>query len=102
MKHLKSHLIRILVIAALTLPWATAEALETFERAGVISEIGYDNFTVHNKKYRIAPGATLSSSDPNRRKFADFMKGDQIYFKGKILNGVNYVDSIVYIVPVAS
>ncbi|MDH3221625.1 MAG: hypothetical protein OEO19_18995 [Gammaproteobacteria bacterium] len=102
MRHLKSQLIRLLVIISLALPWATADALETFERAGVITGVGYDKFTLDNEEYRISPGATLRSSDPNRKKFADFKKGDQIYFKGKILNGVNYVDSIVYLVPLPS
>jgi len=99
MKQLTKRFTPFLIILALMLPWATAEALETFERAGTISSIGYDEFTLNRKKYRIAPGAKLSSRDPARQKFSDFKKGDQIYFKGKVLGSVNYVDIIFFIVP---
>jgi hypothetical protein len=99
MKQLKILLTRLLVISALTLPWATAEALESYDQAGVISDIRYELFTVKNKKYRIAPNAILQSSDPSRKKWSDFKKGDVIYFKGRVLNGVNYVDKIWFESP---
>jgi hypothetical protein len=84
------------------LPWATTEALETFEQAGVITQLGYEKFTVNNKDYRISPSVILDSSDISRSKFSDFKKGDLIWFKGKVLNNVNYVDFIVYTTPVSS
>ena len=91
-----------MLIAALMLPWATAEALETFERGGLITEIGYETFTVGGQKYRIAPGAKLQSFDASRKSFSDFKKGDQIIFQGKILNNVHYVDVIFFYPPVES
>ncbi len=102
MKQLKSGLAQILIVLSLMLPWTTTGALELFEKAGVISSIGYDKFSVSGKEYRIAPKAILNSKDDRRIKFSDFKKGDQIYFKGKVLNGVNYVDIIYYETPVPS
>jgi len=102
MKQFKSFLTQLLVITALMLPWVTAEALETFEKAGFITSIGYDKFTIRNQEYRISPSAKLKSNDASRKKFADFKKGDEIYCKGKILNGVYYVEFIIYTKPVPS
>ena len=102
MKQFKSFLTQLLVVTALMLPWATTEALETFEKAGHIASIGYDKFTIRDQVYRISPSAKLKSNDANRKKFSDFKKGDVIYFKGKILNGVYYVDIIYYETPTPS
>lgn len=102
MRQFKSFLTQLLVITALMLPWATTEALETFEKAGFITSIGYDKFSIRDQQYRISPSAKLKSNDASRRKFSDFKKGDEIYFKGKILNGVYYVDIIIYTKPTPS
>lgn len=99
MKQFKTLLTQLLVISSLMLPWATTEALETFEQAGVITKLGYDKFTVANQNYRFAPGARLQSKDSKRNRFSDFKLGDEIYFKGKVLNDVNYVDIIYYETP---
>ncbi len=120
MKQLKALLIQLLVITSLMLPWTTTTALETvaqasitvqpgsnkststvktFDQAGVISKLGYDKFTVNGKDFRFAPGASLNSNDNRRKRFSDFKLGDHIYFKGKILDGVNYVDIIYYETP---
>jgi hypothetical protein len=84
------------------LPWATTEALETFEKAGHIASVGYDKFTLRGQEYRIGPTSKLMSNDASRKKFSDFKKGDAIYFKGKILDGVYYVDIIYYETPIPS
>lgn len=102
MKQFKSILTQLLVVTALMLPWATTGALETFEKAGYISSVGYDKFTIRDQVYRISPSAKLKSNDATRKKFSDFKKGDEIYFKGKILNGVYYVDIIIYETPTPS
>ena len=102
MRQFKSFLTQLLVITALMLPWATTEALETFAKAGFISSIGYDKFSIRGQQYRISPSAKLKSNDATRKKFSDFKKGDEIYFKGKILNGVYYVDIIFYETPTPS
>ena len=99
MKNLKLFTGRLLVVLTLMLPWVATEALETYERAGVISSVGYDSFTMQGKTYRLAPGAKLSSTDAGRQKFADFKKGDRIYFKGTFLDNVRYVDIIYYTTP---
>jgi hypothetical protein len=102
MKQLKLNIVQFLVIMAFMLPWATTEALETFEQAGVITQLGYAKFSVDNKEYRISSSVKLDSSDITRNKFSDFRKGDVIWFKGRVLGGVNYVDIIVYVTPVSS
>jgi len=120
MKQFKTLLTQLLVISSLMLPWATTEALETFgqsivtvkpgsnkstltvktfDKAGVITKLGYDKFTVDGKDFRFAPGASLNSNDSKRNRFSDFKLGDEIYFKGKVLNDVNYVDIIYYKTP---
>ena len=96
MKTLKTGLGHLLVIMALLLPLANAQALETFEVAGIISEISYSSFKVRDQEYRIASTARLDSSDASRTKFSDFRKGDQIWFKGVILSGVYYVEILMY------
>jgi len=120
MKQFNTFLTRLLVISLLILPWTTTVALETFgratltvkpgsgkstltvktfDRSGVITKLGYDKFTVDDKDYRIAPRASLQSNDGKRNRFSDFKPGDEIYFKGKVLNDVNYVDIIYYEAP---
>ncbi len=102
MKNLKTQCARLLIVFTLLLPWATTEALETFERGGPISSLDSSSFTVEGRKYRVRASATLESNDASRRKFSDFRKGDVIIFQGTVLNGVNYVDKIFYYTPVAS
>lgn len=102
MKQLRQRFTPFLIILALMLPWASAKALETFEGAGIISSVGYEQFTLDRQTYRIATKATLQSGDASRSKISDLKEGDRIYFKGTILNNVYYVDMIVYFVPVAS
>lgn len=102
MKQFKAFLTQLLVVTALMLPWATTEALETFEKAGYITSIGYDKFTIRDQEYRIRASSQLKSNDAKRKQFSDFRKGDAIYFKGIKLNGVYYVDIIFYETPVPS
>ena len=99
MRQLKSLLTQLLLITSLLLPWTVTEAAEYFENAGHINSISFDTFTMQGKKYRLASDAKLSSESSSRRSFRDFKKGDFIYFKGNILNGVHYVDIIFYETP---
>ena len=99
MKQVKSIAARLLLIAALSLSWSLAAAVEDFEQAGPISKIGSARFVVENQEYRIAPGARLKSFDNRRRRMSDFKIGDVIIFQGKIISGVYYVDKIIYYAP---
>lgn len=99
MKHLKRGVLLGLVVAASLLPWAGAQALDTFEKAGVIAEVAYDSMTVFGQDYRIRSSTVLISDDQSRKKFSDLKPGDQVWFKGLILNDVYYVDTIVYQIP---
>ena len=102
MKQVKSIAARLLLIAALSLSWSLAAAVEDFEQAGPISKIGSARFVVENQEYRIAPGARLKSFDSSRRSMSDFKTGDVIIFRGKVISGVYYVDTIIYHAPISS
>ena len=102
MKQLTQRFTPFLIILALMLPWATAEALETFEGGGIITSVGYEQFTLGKQTYRIAAKATLKSGDASRSKISDLKQGDRVYIKGTILNDVYYVDKIIYYIPIAS
>jgi hypothetical protein len=99
MKQLKLKLIQFLAIVAIALAWAPTQALETFEQAGAITALGYDKFTVNKQVFRVTASSKLDSASADRRKFSDFKKGDMVFVKGKVLNGVNYVDILVYMTP---
>ena len=102
MKSLKTFPQSLLLLIFLLLPWTVAEALQSFERFGVIKALSYSTFSVRGQEYRITPGARLNSNDASRKRLSDFRKGDRIYFQGKILNGVYLVDLIVYETPIPS
>ena len=102
MRQFTSLMTRVLLVAALLLPGAAVQAVEKFDEAGYITAISFDKFTVNGREYRIAPGARLDSDDSSRRRLSDFKKGDEIYFKGTIVNDVYYVDIIFYESPVPS
>lgn len=93
---------RLLIVASLLLPWSPAGAVDNFKQYGVIKSLSSNSFTIRDTEYRIAPGATLDSDDASRKRLSDFKKGDKIYFEGKLVNGVNFVDRIVYRAPVPS
>ena len=100
MKSVKIVVTRLLLVTSLMLPWVTAEALETFEQAGIMTKVSLDgSFTINDTTYRVASGAKLSSDSDKRQKFSDFKKGDLIWCKGRILNGARYVDIIKYQKP---
>lgn len=99
MTQAKPRLAGLLLMVSLALAWSPANAVENFEQAGPIGAIGHASFTVENQEYRIAPGARLKSFDTSRRRFSDFRKGDVIIFEGKLVNGVYFVDLIVYYAP---
>lgn len=100
MKKVTTLFARALMIATLMLPWTATEAAPGyFEASGNISELSYSRFTVRGTEYLVAPGSKLSSNDSKRRKFADFEKGDHIYFKGRVISDVYYVDIIYYETP---
>ena len=102
MMRVKKLLLRFIAIACLALSSQPSLGVENFEQAGPINSIGQGRFTVENQEYRIAPGAKLRSFDPTRRRLSDFRSGDVIVFRGKIVNGVYFVDLIVYHAPLPS
>ncbi|TNF89050.1 MAG: hypothetical protein JSU67_01760 [Gammaproteobacteria bacterium] len=97
MKQLKTLLTQLLVIGSLMLPWAAAEALETFSDAGAITKYSYDRFVLNGNVYRVSPDAKFPTSD--RSNYKTFKVGDVVYIKGKILNGIRYVDRMQFFPP---
>lgn len=97
MKSFKTGLTHLLVMIALMLPWSASEALETFEKDGVISELSYASFSIHSdRNYRIAPSVKIKIPGKVNARLSDLKVGDSIYFKGITLSGVNYVEFIIY------
>ena len=102
MKRLNTMLTKALILFSLLLPWAASEALETYERAGLISKISYSSFNIRDREYRLSPTARIQFEGKDKAKLSDFKNGDRIWFKGIILNGVYYVETIVYSLPIPS
>ena len=102
MMRVKKSLLGLFLVACLAFSTRPVFAVENFEQAGPIGSIGQGRFTVESQEYRIAPGAKLRSFDPNRRRLSDFRNGDVIIFMGKVVNGVYFVDLIVYHAPLPS
>ena len=100
MKHLTKTLGQLLCIATLLLGWNQAQALESFQQAGMMQNIEYEKFSLRGKAYRLAPKVEIISNDPSRSQFSDFKPGDDIYCEGRVLGGVRYVDIIRYEAPV--
>jgi len=97
MKQLKTLLAQLLVITSLMLPWATTEALENFQQAGVITGHSQDKFVVNQKVFRIRRDTEFPSS--KRPSYKAFKKGDEVYIEGIILDGIRYVDKMVFYPP---
>ena len=99
MNQLKRGIVLFLVITAAVLPWTAAEALETFEKAGRIVDVNSSQLKISGQVYRLRSSSTMISADPSRRSAADLRPGDRIYIKGILLNGLYYIDKLVYLVP---
>ena len=99
MNNLKKTIARLFCIALLLAPWTLAQALETFQQAGMIANIEYDKITIKGKDYRPGSGVEVISDDATRSSFNAFKKGDLIYVEGTLLNGTRYVDIIRYETP---
>ena len=99
MNQFKRGVVLFLVITAAVLPWTAAEALETFAKAGRIVDINSGQLTISGQVYRLRSSSTLVSADPSRKKAADLKSGDRIYIKGFLLNGLYYIDQLVYLTP---
>ncbi|MCP4769721.1 MAG: hypothetical protein GY875_26105 [Gammaproteobacteria bacterium] len=99
MRQLKRGIVLYLVILATVLPWSTAQALETFEKAGHIVDLRSDQFTISGQVYRLRSSTEIVSADPSRSKVSDLRSNDRVYIQGIVLNGVYYIDRLVYEIP---
>jgi Cu/Ag efflux protein CusF len=80
------------------LPWATSEALETFQKAGVISRVDSTTVNIHHQdiNYRVGSDTEIRFKDVSKPDMSNFKKGDEVYLRGKILKGAYYLDLIIY------
>ena len=99
MNQLKRGIVLFLVITASVLPWTTAEALDTFEKAGGIVDINSTQLTISGEVYRLRSSTDMVSADPSRQKPSDLKLGDRVFIKGIVLNGMHYIDRLVYEIP---
>jgi len=99
MKQLKSLLTQLLLITSLLLPWAATEAAEPFVKAGFITKVNAATINLYHYDidFRIGSDAKIEIPNVSNPRMSDFKKGDQVYMEGKILNGVYYVDWILYL-----
>ena len=99
MKTIKTGLTNFLLVAFLMLPWATTEALETFKKAGIISKVDSSTVNVYQQdiNYRIRSDTEIKIPNIAKPSMRHFKAGDEVYLRGKVLNGVYYVDLIVYL-----
>jgi hypothetical protein len=99
MKQLKRSIALYLVILATLLPWATAEALDTFEKAGRVADISSDQVTISGQVYRLRSSTEMVSSDDSRQTVSDIRTDDRVFIQGILLNGAYYVDRLIYQTP---
>lgn len=87
---------KVLVIAALSLPWCAVEALEKFTDAGAIKKLGYSSFSIKEQRYRVSPTVKIEIPGKRNARLSSLKIGDNIFVKGKVLSGIYYVDLIIY------
>jgi hypothetical protein len=99
MKQFKTLLTQLLVISSLMLPWTTTAALETFQKAGVISSVDAATVNIYHQdiNYRINADTEIQFPNVANPRMSNFRIGNEVYLRGNILNGAYYVDLIVYL-----
>ncbi len=104
MNQLKTLLTQLLIVSSLLLPWATTEAAEIFEKAGVISKVNAGTVNIYHQdiNYRISTDTKIQIPNVVKPRMTNFKVGHEVYMKGKILNGVYTVDLIVYLPNIPS
>lgn len=104
MKQIKTRLSRMLIVLAVAFSWANAQALETFQQAGVISSVNSTTVNIYHQKtnFRIRPDTEIQISNLVKPGTSDLKQGQKVFLSGKILNGVYYLDLIVYLPSIPS
>lgn len=97
MKNLKPLLAQLLVISSLMLPWATAEALETFGIGGVINKIDVSSLKLYHgdRTYRVKPTAEIIVPGVQNARLRNLKKGDLVSLKGHTIGSTYYVERII-------
>ena len=99
MRQLKRGIALYLVILATVLPWSTAQALETFEKAGHVADLRSDQLTISGQVYRLRSSTMMVSADTSRSNVSDLRSNDRVFIKGIVLDGIYYIDRLVYEIP---
>jgi hypothetical protein len=91
-------LVKLMLLTALIAPpWTVSQSSETYEQVGVITRLGYTFIKVDDKKYEISSGVKIQIGDNTRARLKDLKKGDTIWFKGRNISGVDYIDFINFL-----
>lgn len=97
MKLCKSILVKTLIVVALAMPWAAAQALERFNLSGVITDVNSASLSLYRKgQFRFAPGMQVIVDGKAGGKLSSFKRGASASVRGHVLNGVRYAERIVY------
>lgn len=96
---LKTTLTRLLVVVALVLPMTAANAADEFHKSGLITRVNAAtvNIYLYDINFRIRSSTKIEIPNVKDPDMGDFKKGDNVYLKGEVSNGVYSVDLIQFI-----
>ena len=100
MKLVKTRLAQLLVIMVTMLPLAGVNAAEDFGKSGQITRINAGTVKLYmydDINFRFRSSTRVENPNQSNPRLSDFKTGDTVYLQGEILNGVYYVDLILYI-----
>ncbi len=97
-KPIKNWLMLVLLWVGLSSPWISVQALEQFEKAGVVTAINQKGFFIENQKFRLAANIKVIGDTPTAKtkKISEIKKGDLVWAKGRVLDGIRYIEIIRY------
>lgn len=81
------------------MPWSIAQALESFQQVGTISQVNSTTVRIIQTKqnFRISTDVSIEKHKVAAPTMADFKRGDNVIMVGRILSGVYYVDRLLFI-----
>ncbi len=90
----KIGLLNLLTVLTLVLPWSAIEAEEYYDVIGQINKLDISTITVNNKSYRMNPVVEVGIPGKKNARLKDFKKGDSVWLRTIIIDGIHYVISI--------
>ncbi len=102
MKNLKRIIMPMLVLAMLGASLATAQAndrgssvgsLDAFQSGGIINRVNSTELVANGKQFRFNTPVQFAGGSL-KKSLGALQTGDHVWLKGKVLNGVFYIDTI--------